>query len=1601
MEKQIAQFTNRGMYQDVSVSKATNEFAFENLNIKITALEDNTLFTVTNVKEPRQISSISGGTYLGHCVLGRYVVVFIKGSTVNTDKIVRLDYNGESFVENQLYIGNLGFNNPIECLPYYESEEVQKVYWVDGENFTRVINIKNVKHSNNNDTQFDFNPKIKKIPNLSVSKEYEGVGMFPSGIIQYGISYYNKYGTETPLVVLSDINYIDYENRAGSPTDLLNCSFRLNISNIDTSFDYLKVYSIKRTSLNGDIIFNNVRDINIENKETIEIIDDNLNQETLDPSLLFFIGGKEFYCSTIAQKNDTLFFGDIRLSDNPVDTTLTSLISSTIKDNNGIKDASLINFGTKEIQLEEPKGYYAYKRQSNLNSNSFKTFKSGEIYRFAIQFQTKRGEWTSPTWIGDKTCDVTPNINEETNTLTVANPVCVLTNDIIAYASNVYSTYRILMADTSNNRSILAQGVVCPTVFNYEERVDGNLYAQSSWIMRPRGSNASWQHMNHTADEIQCGNNLAPVVTNGDSVSVDSNIKEEKEVYDSYMIGIVAYKNKNCLLTLKEVHTKKSSNDQIVIFDESKPFNTLIIKNITSANTWSDTYSELKKIISETLFLDLETNLGVSFDKFKSYATWSGLNVQTVQWNYLEESYIKSLFYKDIPKDNRDFLYTLVPFADAATISNKLDSNLEEKKNNYYIDNSIITFHSPELEDNSTLFKNNNLNFRIVGIVPITSNYSDVDIELKTKGLSSAYSINKNSIKNKSNLSKITSTLTSSALYRDFSWEEYKTSEFTGYVPTNILVDYIIYMWHKQGSLVGQNEKTVHTENLNSFDNTIADLKRKTFATQRFSYKTEYVEPWHSNISKTQYFDSDNIELLQLDLINDTKIFYSGNYDKLLTTTKGYKVGELLTYDPVRIKYKSTPHVVFSLQDEKRSSLNTLPQLANENEDFSELYDLNSAPNYPWQTTKYYPKSKIKTFGFYNFPKNGTLTDNDVSNIWENIKTYYIGENRVSNILYQDKESSFYIFLCDMNAKEYVGYPDPVSLSGIIKFTTSDNALKLGNYVYGKLSDFPELENLAFDLCEIIDGKPIVTPPSKVMPSIDDYKQGTFIQFKKNIYTGNLQFSYVTKDIVYKKTLLNSLDTKGYSYLYLAELYKDIEYENLYGGYGDNALESINWIPITNSTDIDKATEKAEGDTYYQRWDCLKTYPYTEEDINSVVDITSFMVETHINLEGRYDKNIGTTNILYTRPTNFNLYNEVYSQPNNIFSYNVLDAKYYNKDFKNQIAWSLQKTPTSEIDTWTNISLASALNLDGSYGKITKLINNNDTILAFQDKAISAINFNNRTALSTENGVPIEIANSGKVDGYKVITDTIGCQNKQLMTKANSGLYFIDGLNKSLFSIGADGVKNVSNNGMSVWFRNNIDNITELTYDGLSKDVYVLTSTKTLLYNEDLGNFTTFLDFVTDNYSTIFNMEGRAIGFNQEGSSIAINEMNVGDYNYDYRITYRINPEPFLDKTFTNIEYIANFDNNINNPFKKLIAENEYQYGTSEIVNTKYPTDYKKFRIWRFDVPRDDNTARTINGRTVKLDRIRNPWFNLTLVGNDSIDNNSMEFHNLNVYYYR
>jgi hypothetical protein len=148
---------------------------------------------------------------------------------------------------------------------------------------------------------------------------------------------------------------------------------------------------------------------------------------------------------------------------------------------------------------------------------------------------------------------------------------------------------------------------------------------------------------------------------------------------------------------------------------------------------------------------------------------------------------------------------------------------------------------------------------------------------------------------------------------------------------------------------------------------------------------------------------------------------------------------------------------------------------------------------------------------------------------------------------------------------------------------------------------------------------------------------------------------------------------------------------------------------------------------------------------------------------------------------------------------------------------------------------------------------------------------------------------------------------------------------------------------------------------------------------------------------------------------------------YDYWTQYRVTPDPFGDKIWTNIDYRADFyevlDENGNSSVPETYLINGDTYGTLTDTYKEWETftDYKvwdeyqttgftpfthehfdrddvrkKFRIWRLAIPRAIKEGTNRYG----MDRIRNPWINLLFCKNDVDGKYLMQLHDIVVKYF-
>lgn len=1492
----------QGMRQDNHPIRQESKYLWEAHNIRFTARDNNTLLSMTNERGPKNAGVIIIGSYIGHCVVGDYLVVFTASTSVNdgvteTENLIyRLERSKDSWISSIMYRGNLSMDtkHPAQTLGIYEGELVQKVYWVDGKNQPRSINIVADKLRYNKDISklteeeksslypkgcFDFTQELELNEEITVIRE-EGGGAFSPGTIQYAFSYYNRYGQESNIFYTTELYNTSFVTRGGSPEDVVGNTFHISIKNPETNFQYLRIYSIHRTSLDATPTVKIVTDIEItesnkkSNKENyiITYVDTGLTGTDIDPTKMLYIGGESIIAGTIAEKDNTLFLGNIELNRKSISDELKNALKKQV-----------VTIGTRKIELksvDDSEAIYEYNNQLPVGNTA--SFKIGDFYRLGVQFQHKTGKWSEPLWIRDLeiTEDVRPK--RDGDSIIVPNMTIQLEKSIVYNFDTLgYKRARALVVLPSiYDRMVLAQGILCPTVFCVKDRVSNTPFAQSSWFFRPMSANI----------------------------------------------------------------------DNFTDIDKGA---TVEFRHLEPLKTDIDRGAEIQNMIS--------TNF--------------------------------------------------------AKANNSAKKDKATNNNAFFVDQSIITMHSPDIEfDNSTkqALEDGDFELDIVGLVQFKSNAGDITIQTS----SAVPAPNDNGFFHKSFLTTNYENkgIVAGMFYKSHLIDDAGSDKFQAYnaKEQNWELNWLVYPWHRSGSL---NNDVVRPEGKGTRTSV---LKRKVISNIRFSPDTTWLDsPWSSEkktdtdlkngITPVSIFDSNEVSLIKIPTPKSSGIRalnYYGNVDTLITTDAKYTfyvspnagvniqnsdvvanpftrvplqnikdnygvTGDYAAQlkeanEPVRMKYKSTAHAVFALNYLDNSSPVILPTLG----EINKYTGTNDTPFW----------SNIKP----TEPSIDNYTDAVIENVQYNSGTASEIESGTLEIL---KEHS-----------KTFGHTQP----GLYAICTCSVRGTDTNYA-----------DLYVSTGNIVDG---VTEWRKVNLAGSDvnkvYKLKNVESYWKVAYIGtNYALVKITAGAAYSIKQDNiSVSNPPRACLYMAELKRKSKPTNMFGGDTEEALRSNSWIPAGPSVSLDSPIEFRYGDTYYQRYDCLKTYAFTTEDENSVVEIASFMCESRTNLDGRYDRNRGQISNLNMSPTNFNLMNPIYSQRDNFFNYRILDKEYYrNNKYPAQVIWSMEKSYLEDVDTWANITLANSLDLSGSAGPITSIETFNDILIAFQEQSISQILFNSRVQIPTSDGTPVEITNSYKVDGTRPISNVIGCQDKWAIAKSPVGLYFVDSSTDTLYLYNGQLQDMSTQLGGKSWMRKyhakeqwnpNSTSAIRLSYDPKNKDLYLSPTSdgdneNTLCYSEQLGQFTSLMSY---SKAIMFPVGNDFFSItNDSETSTSLWENFKGDYNFFFgefkapRFTYICNEDATYTKIFDTIEYRADVydkDGNLasDRSFDWIRAADEYQNtGRKNLSQSRRTINdislRKKFRVWRSQIPRE--------GR----ERIRNPWASISLGFNESSDTDYNKFH--------
>ena len=1536
----------QGMQKDTSKSKLSKEFAFDAKNIRITAREDNTLLTITNEKGNKKIKFLFG-FYLGHCVLNNQLILFttIPKAEINKDHIFLYD---SEFNQTTLYSGNLNFSldNPLETLGVYENEDIQKVYWVDGRNQPRVININPKKDIKENwsDSSFDFIPELALQESVSV-EAVSNSSMFAPGVIQYAFSYYNKYGQESNIFNTTQLCYLAYDNRGANPEEIIrDRAFKINIDNLDTSFDYIRIYSIHRTSLNSTPTVKRIIDLPISIPEKYTEIKEPVSSCNLGTS-------NKLYLKRVAElppnttdldgrlvtksiKPSTL--GNTKIYDfNQIPRIYKLVIGYYNSSDNFIVEKQIVVDDISSLQYKE-----APAKLGNLSIVYYYTLSTrDDSNTFVLKYNKENPQIASISYIDNGTLGETI---DPTQLLYIGGEDIIAgtitQNDNTLFLGNITLNKLSIPQDIKDN---IEKTTVSPQRRNLNIDIEKELfYATDSTIVNKdsyykagehyrvgiqfQHKSGKWSEPVYITD-YTIGLNQRPNISNG-QLSVPSISYDIDKNISSSLVSL-GFKKMRGLVVFPEEHERK-----------------VIAQGILCPTVYNPEDRDNNNPYSQSSWF-LRPNLPYNINNNEEGGPFGFNNIKDNVYNGAVVEFRHGH-----------------PLITGANRGSEIQNEVE-----YRIDQSLLTLYSPEVEfeNNSINTTNSYIKMRIVGTTDFTSNYGDIDILTKT---STAGNNATGFIKQKiTNINSGETGLISGLFFED---KDVQSSNEEYY-------RYLIYPWHRSASLNNDSASLAATEKRTQS----AILEKKKISNIKFSkYNTWFPinKIWEAlggnsstsfanGISKIEKCDSNQVTLIKIQQEEDF-INYYPNIDYLATKNTRFgivsgmqdfdselKESTKTNSDAVRIKYKSAPHYVFKLNNSTIDNCPViLPCINNVNKIESEelvqtVSDIESS------------LGTLILYKQYNIPSSANVND-----LW--IDTSYHADS------YKEEDEDIIIMkrvsLNNNNYKDWVIY-NPNEYSDRCYYVISSNTAEVYKPYFRQYAG--EIVHKAWRL--------------EAIKNINSSSEGDTSSIKQD----SLEFLGVNAPI--------------YPYLYLAEIYRDENFiKNAFGGNTEEAIKSNLWLPASQSVSIDSGYIIYEyGDTRYQRYDCLKTYAFTPEDENQVIEIASFMCETRVNMLGRYDKNIGNLSNLNADPTNFNLFNPVYSQKDNFFNYRILDSDIYKLDkFTNTITWSKEKHLGEDVDTWTNITMASTLDLNGTKGKVNKLITFKDQIFAFQDKGISNILFNSRVQIPVSDGVPIEISNGMKVNGSRYISDNIGCQNKNSIVTTPSGVYFLDSESNGIYLL-ADGLTNLSTNkGFDIWTKEVAkDPSFKSFYDKNEKDVYFTTKDYCLGYSEKLGQFTSFYDYT--NVETMFNIGTGfySIKANSVGDQ-SIYQHSVGNYNEfygeikPYHLTIISNEDPQVDKVFTNLDYRADFFDSNNNyleneSFDTLEVWNEYQRGKETLKYSKFrPSNLKKkFRMWGTNIPRDKKN---------KLDRMRNPWLYIKL-SKEKPGTSKMELHDLVVKY--
>lgn len=1537
-----AVITHGGMSQDLSQSKFSNTLYFEGRNVRITPIDSQTTGSITNTNGNEYLLTIPEITFdfndkkifydskelsyttdeindtyenitdfgesivIGNCNTSDGFIIF----TTNNEGLDCIWYLTDDFDLTLLYVRNMNFsvNNPIQCINNKENDKIDKIYFIDGKEQVRYLNIFHTV--DNGDLEELIDIPLVSISIVSevnfISPEIPEVlygGTHTSGMIQYAYSYYKINGSESKISPLSNIIPLGKSNvKGGDPNEIVGTIPKIEVNEIDNRFTNIRIYAIKYTSYEALPAISLIADRNITGMSDFSYYDDGRIIQDISIEEFIFLSSNVIVPQHIEAKDSRLFLFnykdrafnltlrdnniDVRAYSFPLESTTTKVYSRITEWNDGVIpdtpdeiDSTYINgperldsthaaingdynsnkyqFNSSTLGGEGPFLKYQIIRtpKENIDENlpyDLRFFKDEELYRIGIQFINKFGLNSTPMWIADFVTPLSGGSNEINN------------------LNNRYAGIRLEFK---------------PEFF--------------VWL------------------------------------NTSSNFLDEDGNYDEFL---------------------KPVGFQLLRADRQLADRTILAQGI------------LNGMVST--HRDYGWNEGPTVAQRRTH---EGIKMPWFMRRF--DDYLCPMMRNDNYRRLDDNPESHCPTCKGGYVREIYQStSRSDKGNSYYQMTSIMQMYSPEV----TFEIINNINsnrLKVIGGLRNNINTIKARMENYEIALFGDFLYDSKTISFNDSRSIVNSGITSRGLIgpiadhvddrgRPNSMVIQLFRDYTGTFYKNNNPDDTYEVWNKP-------ELTEVGASSTAYNNS-----------QNFIYVNN-LSPIKTGVVGTGSSTRDNIRINK-GVTQGARCFtlVLGNDDTIITdrptlenllddsTIRSQVTGDcpgvapiidindiVSTYDDLLNYGSFTNQYIGVLQNDAVYFDNNVEDIASPNTFQSVEWIFNTLAEYD------------------AFATETDDDDNLIHNLVGSLIT--IKEDDYKHKIYEviDQETS-------IAGLDYVSdtftYLDPSSSVNQFVETLSElYSLNTDGFNSGYAVYVSENETVyQWDEEDEEWNISSITPP---IIDCDDYDGGVglIVEFRNEEYLKYVGSYYGG----------NSYESKKNTTYVIASKYFTLN---------------------TNVFDI-----VDPGDTFVQEY-TINRLSKTDEDPNrnwqNPNEIIRFRAESIINNNKRNDESQGDWRDWWRESQgDMHSYNRVYSQSGNLIkSQDISYEIKLNEEYTSGITTTHFKNPGETIDSWTKILPNEVMYLEGKYGSINGVTKVNNNIITFQNKAVANIQINPRVQVNADDGQGIYLGKGDILYDYNYLSIDSGTLNKWGIIPTQTGVYYYDTLNNSIFKVGESIERVTDIKSMKTFFENDIDqNIiktdnhilkqgTTFGYDYKNNDIYFTfhqgENSYTLTFNEAVQQYVSFVDFKPSFY---FNKGN--IFLTTDNTSTSLYEHKNGIYNiyygeyYPSSITYHVNPEPFQSCVFDNInfksEVYLNHQDVWDQTLTHIEAYNEYQQTPlTPLIQGRRGNIRRRFRDWNADIPRD--------GRN----RIRGPWTKLKVQFNNE-DNYKLILHDLVIDY--